>query len=356
MIRAFIRHSPDVSYLVNDPAREIDGLREGSPGWWLRGEGDTRDWRDVQRVFSSTDRSHVVGYDMVVAAPRPISVLLALDTAHGPDIVRAHRVSVAASMGYLEERGLVVRDRRDGELRDQSARWTRLVSFTHGVNRHGEPHLHDHVLVGARPHGARTVLDSRSLFAHLPVADALYRSSLRHEIGARTDWVAWRSFKGVEHVGGLDEGYRSLWGGHHDGRGEKLSWERRDALRAWRQDLDRFEAERTVAVPQRSREHLDEHSFASAFEGRHVIARRHVVAAWANAAVFGQAPRDIATSIDHLYPEVADARGVRERVMSVDRARMTAVVRERGPRNLEVSALAEWRHRSLDRSRSERSR
>ena len=36
-------------------------------------------------------------------------------------------------------------------------------SFTHGVNRHGEPHLHDHVLVGARPDGARRrVLDSRA--------------------------------------------------------------------------------------------------------------------------------------------------------------------------------------------------
>ena len=142
----------------------------------------------VGAVLRTSERSSVLGYDIVVAAPRPASILLALDAEHGAGVVAAHRASVASAIDYLEEHALVVRDRRGGEDRDLAGRWTGVVGFTHGVNRHGEPHLHDHVLVGALPEGSRNVLDSRGLFAHLEAADALYRTSLRHEL-ARTNAV-----------------------------------------------------------------------------------------------------------------------------------------------------------------------
>lgn len=353
-----MRRSNDVSYFTNDDARELDTLRDGGPGWWLRGQGDPRDQRDVAAVFTTTDRSSVQGYDVVLAAPRPISILVALDRAQAPGVVAAHRASVAAAMAYLEERALVVRDRRDGNDREVSARWQRVVSFTHGLNRHGDPHLHDHVLVGARPDGARSVLDGRALFAHGPAADALYRASLRLELRERTSWVAWRSFKGIDHVMGVDEGYRSLWGGHHQGRGEKLRWQRGETVEQWRRDLERFEPEGVVPLPRRSRDQLDEHAFSSQLEGRPDVARRHVVAAWANAAVFGQSPRDLAAAVDRLYPELRESRGVREPTIAVSRARMVAAVRERGARPLEGRELDTWAQRSRDRSGawSERSR
>jgi hypothetical protein len=351
MLRVFIRRSGDASYLANDPALELDGLRDGDAGWWLRGAGDTRRAGEVERVFTTTPRSQVVGYDVVLAAPRPISILLAVDPEHGRGIVAAHRASVTAAVSYLEERALVVRDRRGDEQLDLAAKWERIVGFTHGVNRHGEPHLHDHVLVGARPAGERTVLDSRSLFAHVPAADALYRASLRHELAARTPWRAWRSFNGVELVEGLDEGYRALWGGHHDGRGQKVHWRRDEAVTEWRGDLTRLTKEGVIGAP-RSRRTLDEHSFASALEGRFDVTRRHLVAAWANAAVSGQAPRDVDQSIDRLYPELAGSRGVRERTIGVADARMTSRVRGLGPRPLRLDELADWDYRSRDRSRS----
>jgi hypothetical protein len=354
VLRIFVRRSRDATYLTGDPARELDGVRAGGPAWWLR---DGSASGDVEEVFTSTPRSEIVGYDLVVAAPRPLSILVALDPLHAPDVVAAHRASVAATIDYLEERALVVRDRRGGEDRDHSARWESVVSFTHGLNRHGEPHLHDHVLVGARPDGATSVLDARSLFAHVPAADALYRSSLRHEVGARTPWRAWRSFRGVEMVEGLDEGYRALWGGHHAERGEKLHWTRRDALDQWRHDLDRFESVGAVRAPL-ERATLDEHAFAGALEGVFAPSRRHLVAAWANAAVFGQPARDLSAALDHLYPRLGDARGVREPGLGLGEARMTALVRERGPRPLARDELSRWTQRSRERdiSRSERSR
>ena len=356
MLRLFVRRSDDVRYFSDDAALELEGLRDGGPGWWLRGEGDTRDARDVAGVFSSTERSAVQGYDIVVAAPRPVSILLALDPANGRAVVDAHRASVASSIAYLEDRGLVVRATRHGERVDEPARWERIVSFTHGLNRHGEPHLHDHVLVGARPEGSSNVLDGRSLFVHAAAADALYRASLRHELAERTSWTAWRSFQRVEHVAGLDEGYRSLWGGHHDGRGAKLHWRRDEAVANWSKDLARFEPERTIDAPSRDRALLDEHSFAGALEGRHVVTRRDVVAAWANAAVFGANPRQVQSTIDRLYPELTHSRGVREVTIGLREARMTALVRERGARPLHEVELVRWHQRSRERSLSDRSR
>jgi hypothetical protein len=358
LLRLFVRRSNDVSYFTDDLAHELDGLRDGGPGWWLRGSGDTRESADVRGVFASTERSAVQGYDIVVAAPRPVSILIALDPEHAPGVVSAHRASVAAAIGYLEERALVVRDRRGGEDRDVPARWRAIVSYTHGLNRHGEPHLHDHVLVGARPEGARSVLDSRALFAHVRAADALYQSSLRHEVALRTPWTPWRSFQGVEHVRDLDEGLRALWGGHHQGRGEKLQWRRDDTLRQWRRDLERFESEGCVAAPRADSGRLDEHSFASALEGRSDVARRHVVAAWANAARYGQGAKDTASAIDRLYPTLAASRGVREATIGVSQARMIGTVRERGARPLALSELASWTQRPRERSGSwtERSR
>ncbi len=346
-----------MTYFTNDAAHELDGLRDEGPGWWLRGSGDTRDPSDVARVLVSSERASVVGYDLVIAAPRPMSVLLAIDPEHAPGVVDAHRASVRSTMEYLEERALVVRDRRGGVERDRSARWESVVSFTHGLNRHGEPHLHDHVLVGARPEGHHHVLDARALYAHARAADALYRASLRHELTQRTPWSAWRSFEGVERVVGLDEGYRALWAGHHRDRGEKLAWSREETLRAWANDRSRFEPLGAVPAPERSNV-LDEHRFAGAFEGRLDVSRRHVVEAWANAASFGQDPKSLTRSVDDLYPALRGRGGVHEATIPLRDARMMPSVRTLGPRPLDHAQIERWRERSLvsDRSREGRSR
>jgi hypothetical protein len=206
-------------------------------------------------------------------------------------------------------------------------------------------------LVGSLPEGSRCVLDSRGLFAHLVAADALYRASLRHELSERTPWSAWRSFEGVEHVAGLDEGYRALWGGHHSERGEKLQWRRRDAIERWGDDRRRFQSLGVIDPPSRHRSTLDEHGFAGALEGRHDVARRHVITAWSNAARFGQGSDALTRAVDSLYPGLVGARGVREPSISVREARMTVQVRDRGARPLDSLDLERWRQRSRDESR-----
>jgi hypothetical protein len=358
LLRLLPRRSNDVTYFTDDLAHELDGLREGPPGWWLRGEGDTRVASDVARVLVTSERSAIFGYDIVIAAPRPISILLAIDPEHASGVVAAHRASVRAAMAYLEDRALVVRECRGGVSHHDAASWQRVVGFTHGLNRHGEPHLHDHVLVGARPAGVRNVLDSRALYAHAPSADALYRTSLRHELAQRTPWSAWRSFEGVEHVVGLDEGYRVLWSGHHRDRGEKLAWSRDETKSSWARDSERFQPIGQFLAPVGDRSVLDEHRFSGAIEGRSDVARRHVLAAWADAAPFGQDPSDLTRSLDALYPRLRGGGGVYESTIGVAEARMIGVVRDLGPRPLDRNRFDDWRQRSRERSRSrdERSR
>ncbi|MGA2433099.1 MAG: relaxase domain-containing protein [Acidimicrobiales bacterium] len=349
MLRIFSRRSSDVSYFTDDHALELEGMLDG-PGWWLRGEGDTRVERDVAQVLVSTRRASVLGYDLIFAAPRAVSILVALDPANAGPLLDAHRSSVASSMSYLEQRALVVRDRRAGEDRDEPGRWESMVGFTHGVNRHGEPHVHDHVLVGARLEHATSVLDARSLYVHARTADELYRSSLRHLLAQRTPWVAWRSFRGVEHVIGVDEGYRALWGGHFDDRGEKHHWRREEIVSRWREDAVRFEAAGEVPAPARDREGVDEHVFGAALEGSREITRRQLVGAWAKAATYGQGSEEIERSIDLLYPSLRTSRGVREMSIGIAEARMIALVRERGPRPLASVELERWTQRSRERS------
>ncbi len=349
VLRIIPRHSNDVTYFTNDHALELEGLVDG-PGWWLRGVGDTRDPTAVARVLETTSRSSVQGYDMIFAAPRAVSILVALDPVNAPAVIDAHRRSVASTVGYLEERAVVVRDRRHGHDVDEPGQWSNIVGFTHGVNRHGEPHLHDHVLVGARTREARSVLDSRSLFVHAKAADALYRSELRDSIARSTPWQIWQSFGGVEHVVGLDEGYRVLWGGHFADRGEKRLWRREEIVDRWRDDRGRFEAHGQVRAPDRDRTRLDEHVFGAALEGSREITRRHLVLAWANAASYGVRSDEVTRSIDELFPTLRTSRGVREHSVGVREARMTSLVRERGPRPLASHELEDWRQRSRARS------
>lgn len=345
MIRVFTRRDPDIRYLTEDRALEIEPARDGPALWWPIG----RDL-DPRRALGDT-RGGVIGYDLVVAAPRPASCLLAVGT---PDeqraVVSAHREAVSGALTYLDERAVVVRRQVLGDVDEIPTRWRLAAAFTHGINRAGEPHLHDHVLVSSRV-GPGRALDAVSLNMHLRAADALYRAGLRHGITERTDRAAWRSLRGGEHVDGVDEGVRSLWPGRASDRAEKRSWSRAEVEDLWRRDLAHYERGPEVPRPRGDRDRLDEHAFSGAFEGGARIGRPAVVASWADAAVFGAPPRAVESAVARWYPELAHERGRGSVELSRTRARMVAHVRERGPRSLEVEAPYRSRSRDVDLSR-----
>ena len=352
MIRLFVRRSTDISYLTNDEAGELDGPRDGPALWWPgRGSPDTA----PEQVLGSRRRGSVVGYDLVVAAPRALSTLLGVgNNEEQRALVASHRGAVAASLDYLEERALVVRRTILGDAETMCTHWSSSVGFTHGINRAGEPHLHDHVLVPAQAKEYPLAIDGRALQSHLLAADALYRAQLRDAIGATTFRSAWRSFGGIEYVSGIDEGVRMLWPGRAADRLDKKMWSRAETVAQWRDDLKSYEAGPEVKMPTRARDRLNEHAFGAALESRNEIRRSDLVAAWANSATFGATAASVLLSVDHWYPELAKDHGLDGELISRTRARCAQEVSEHGARALLQPEIGHNRSRertSLVRSR-----
>jgi hypothetical protein len=345
VLRIFVRRSADLSYLEDDLAMEIDGPREGPARWAPLG---VRGGVDVAGALTSR-RGVAVGYDLVFAAPRTASALVAVGgDRERAGVVTAHRAAVADALGYLERRALVVRRRVLGDEELLGGAWEGAIGFTHGVNRSGEPHLHDHVVVPARMAGRPSAIDGRSLFAHALSADALYRSALRDGVARHAGRDAWRSPRGVEHVGGVDEGVRSIWPGRAE-RGDKRHWTRAEAVSAWSRDLDGYEPGPEAPAPRPRGPLLDEHAFAGAFEGLSPIWRRDLVRAWADAATRGAPVGTVDESIDRHYPQLARSRGLDGATISRNDARQLGPVREHGARSLVATHHRDAPDRSLER-------
>ena len=354
MIRIVPRRSLDASYYVADRSHELEGVRDGPPGYWIRGRGPI-DSSILERLWRIPTRSSTVGYDLIVAAPRTVSALLALgDCDEQRRLVADHRESVLAAVSYLEERALVVTTTVAGEGIEQRSRWSSIVSFTHGVNRIGEPHLHDHVLVGALPQYRSLVLSRRSLSAHLLAADAVYRAEFRFRIGQNGVRRAWRTLGGVELVQGVDEGHRALWPGDRNLGVRKQWWTREEIVEKWKTDLLRFESIQLRDPPSRTGV-LNEQIFGAQLEGLPSVSRRDLIVAVANGATLGLSRNSIESFVDTHYPDLATDRGLTGERISVRSARQAALVKELGPRPLEIGDVAKWRQRerprSIDRSR-----
>lgn len=356
MIRIFAKRSLSANYYVNDSALELEGVREGTAGYFIRGVGDPTSPDLFSEIWRTSSRAAIVGYDIVVAAPRPFSILLATGTLDEQrSLVADHRRSVSRAMEYLESRGVVIRTPFEGETLDQRGRWGNIVAFTHGVNRLGEPHLHDHVLVPALADHRRAVIDSRSLVAHTHAADALYRAEMRSRLGDRGLRVAWRSFRGVELVSGVDEGVRAVWPGEGVRGAAKRYWTRDEIVAKWERDAQGVAAIFEPPIPGHSRNVINEQAFGQHLVGRLSIGRRHVVEAFANAATFGARGDDIDRLVNDLYPEHQLEFGIREATLTVPNALQLEQIRERGPRPTRYRDLDQWNQRTisrgLDRSR-----
>lgn len=355
MFKLIPRRSTDVRYFLDDPARELEGVRSGGPGRFLIGEGDPTHRDDVSGVLRGTSKSEVVGYDLVIAAPRPISVLLATE----PDdvaitLVRAHQDAVQRALSYLQERAIVVRERHQGRDVEVSAPLDAAVGFTHGVNRAGEPHLHDHVLIGSTSRTVGRAFDRRVVTAHLPTADALYVADIRHAMTSHGTPM-WRTFDGRIRVAGVDEGVLGLWPGVGGLRGEKRDWTRAALREKWSSQLADVIPIRSYEPPEMKR-WVNEHSLGAEIELRHSISRRHLLAAWANGAAFGVPIDTLNSLMATYYPTLEHDFGLGEYQVARSDAIPWRLIREYGPRPLDLADARLWVHRVRERDERSRSR
>ncbi len=168
-------------------AAEGLGLRGAIDPGHLRVVLDGRHPTSGHRLRS--ERATVLGFDLTFSAPKSVSVVFALGGEEAArHVVAAHREGVQGALRYVESHALSA-PRGSGEQRE-IVPTTGLVaaSFTHGVNRNLDPHLHTHVVMANMVHGYDgrwSACDHRGLSAHRAAASAVYESHLRAQLSIR---------------------------------------------------------------------------------------------------------------------------------------------------------------------------
>ena len=174
----------------------------------------------------------VMGYDIVCAAPKSVSLLWAVGgTRIRADIADAFDAAVDATIAYLEAHacfGMV-----DG--RNQPGDGLAVVSYVHDTSRSTDAHLHTHNLVlnavrvavrdeagrpvtdaDGRPRVEWRALDSGSLLRHVKTAGYVGAAELRHQLATR--WgIEWNTVRnGVAEIAGFPPDLLHAFSTRHD--------------------------------------------------------------------------------------------------------------------------------------------
>jgi conjugative relaxase-like TrwC/TraI family protein len=334
--------SQGADYYLSDLARELplpERFGEGHSAWvGLAAQGlglhGTIDPAHLRAVLDGrhptaghrlrSDRASVLGFDLTFSAPKSASVVFALGGEEvARHVVTAHREGVRGAVSYVESHGLTTR-RGTGDQREVVPT-TGLVaaSFTHGVSRNLDPHLHTHVVVANMVHGLDgrwSACDHRGLSAHRMAASAVYEAHLRAALSRRLG-VRWADQPGLRtEISGVSplvmgefssrsadiRRHMAEWGAH-SGRGARVAWaatrpekqtgfgfselsaqwERR-ALAAGN-DRSQIEALLGQREPAAERRSLNEHRFGATLSWTPdgAARRRDVVTAFSTAAIDG---------------------------------------------------------------------
>ncbi|MGH9071323.1 MAG: MobF family relaxase, partial [Acidimicrobiales bacterium] len=145
------------------------------------GDPRSRNW-----LNPAQSRVKVVGYDLVWAAPKSVSVFFGLADSAGSEALQgAHSVAVGDAIGYLERSAVFARRSEQGRRFPVATSGVVAAGFVHRTSRATDPHLHTHVLVANLVEGVDgrwSALDARGLYAHAVTAGYLYHARLRHEL------------------------------------------------------------------------------------------------------------------------------------------------------------------------------
>lgn len=372
MLTVFSLHRNQGDYYMADLAAELSHIRAadgrpgarlaaGQPGRWmghgaeglgLSGGVESESLRAVLagsrpadgRPLGTGRAVSVSAFDLTFAAPKSVSVLVALaptDVAAG--VLAAHEAAAASAFEYVERRAMAVRRGAGGDRSLLAVTGATAAAFTHGLSRAGDPHLHTHVLVANLAQGTDgrwSALDGRGLFAHARAAGELYRAHLRSELSERVgvDWV--RTASGRSEVAGIpplaigafssrraDIEAEVAARGLRSGRARRVAWAAtrdekpvdpaaapalwRSRAAAWGLAGPELRAVwgRSLARP----DGIDERRFAAALGASpDGVPRRAVIEAWAGALERGGPRHEIEGAVDRWVGESDGAVGVGE--------------------------------------------
>jgi hypothetical protein len=325
-------YAGDGRYFLADPALELDGLRHDGPGSVLAGDEHRSIASALANALAPSRSDGRRALDVIIAAPKPVSVLLATERREvARSVVALHERSVEAAFAYLREEGLGC----------GSTGAPRAVGFTHGVNRMLDPHLHTHVVLSLHDEEG-VAINAHSVRTHAEAANALYLAAMRDGLPAAAGRASWVTPAGRMHVEGVDLGLLAAMSTPRDRRGrvERTGAKTHPSTAAVRAHWDGVLAthERVDYSPEAPARTgaLDEYRFAATL-GDGLVGRRRVVQAWAMASPFGQDPQAVRASVSLLAPGLS-GRARQPAVVVRDDAGVGAL----GARPLETGSLRSW--------------
>jgi len=181
MIKQFLIDAGRGDYFATGPPGRWHGLGASELG--CQGQVDPgaletvlagNDPRTHERLAGLSRRRSRAGYELVIAAPKSISLLATLGgDGRAGILIRAHQAAVADILAYLQTNVRAVGAHNGGVT---NAGWV-AATFEHRRNAAGEPHLHSHALIvnaAATPDGWRCIRNGPELWAHQRAADARY--------------------------------------------------------------------------------------------------------------------------------------------------------------------------------------
>ena len=131
------------------------------------------------------------GWDLVLAAPKSLSLLAAARPEFRAEVAGAQRDAVAEALGHFEEHQLRI-NRSSAPGGKVPGCGAVAASFDHQFNAGGEPHVHTHLLVAnlVRDEAGKWCSVS-SWWTRRRELDAIYRLGLRHHLAERGLDLRW---------------------------------------------------------------------------------------------------------------------------------------------------------------------
>lgn len=171
-------------------------------------------------TFEKANGGTVRGWDLVVAAPKSVSMLHAIGDEWTRETIEAgHRYAIARAMDYLGQHGGYTRVRTPGAKEASVVPSSALsgVVYEHRTSRNVDPHLHAHVLLHNRvldpASGEWVSIDGTSMMHETKPAGMVYQATLRSFLTSNLS-VTWQHVdprSGVADLTGLSREQIEDW-------------------------------------------------------------------------------------------------------------------------------------------------
>jgi conjugative relaxase-like TrwC/TraI family protein len=140
---------------------------------------------DGQKLSSGRKEggTHRPGYDLTFSAPKSVSIMA--EVFENAITIKAHQSAVEQTLNYIEETGIIYRQRVGKNVKNIKSTKMLVATFKHGTSRENEPATHTHCILmnmTKDKDGNYKAITSETLYANKMLYGMVYRSFLANEL------------------------------------------------------------------------------------------------------------------------------------------------------------------------------